>query len=239
MENVADALKIAFAIFVFVIALTITIIMFGQLNDVSQVVLASSDQTTYYEYQIFEETSRTVGLETIIPTLYKYYRENYTVLFLDKNGNPLPLYQSQTKVDLWGTGKDAKTGINLAAGTIGKYYHKDNAKNYDTQPVCSFDVEEETLRHEPWTGSSTDFKKNLDAFLQGGEFLYPSGATDAVGNPLKYNYQNSYNHHQGFIKEYKGTQFKELLGEYTYKEEDNTGLQKSKNKRMIIYQKIT
>lgn len=247
MENAADALKMAFAILIFVLALSITIIKFGQLNDVSKVVLASSDKTNYYEYETFDEKSRTVGLESVIPTLYKYYRENYTVLFLDKNGKALPLYQTQTNVDLWGGGRNTD-GYTSATGTIGKYYvplisrtqvnlDREDRKGF----VCSFDVEEETLRHEPWTGKTSDFKRNLDAFLKGGEFLYPSGATDVAGNPLKYQYKNGFNNNKGFIKKYEKAEFKEVLGEYFYTvegttEEYNAGLQKNRKKRIIIYQ---
>ena len=86
MENATDALKMAFAVIVFTMALTIAIIMFSQLNQVSKIVISSTDITQYYEYEIAtnEEQTRIVGLENIIPTLYKYYKENYTVLFLAK-----------------------------------------------------------------------------------------------------------------------------------------------------------
>ena len=49
MENATDALKIAFAAMIFVMALSIAIAMFSQLNDVSKVVLSSSDVTSFYE----------------------------------------------------------------------------------------------------------------------------------------------------------------------------------------------
>lgn len=245
MENAVDALKMAFAVFAFVIALTIAITMLGQLNDVSKVVLASSDSTTYYDYEIIEDEgqSRIVGLETVIPTLYKYYKENYTVLFLDKDGSPLPLYNSQTDRNLWGSGANPQVGI------IGKYYtdDKNSYNKNDSNKVCSFDVEEETLRHEPWTGKPLDFKINLDKFLQGGYFAYPSGGTDKYGYK-GYNYGKtstiygkSATNNDGFISKYGGTQFKEMLGEYTYNvdttaEDYNAGLQKNRKKRVIIYQ---
>ena len=118
MENATDALKIAFAVLVFTMALTIAITMFSQLNQVSKIVIEGTDNTKYYEYKITtnEEKTRIVGLENIIPTLYKYYKENYTVLFLDKNGEPLNLYESQMDdTNLWA---DANTDIKV----IGKYY---------------------------------------------------------------------------------------------------------------------
>ena len=231
MENATDALKMAFAVVVFVMALTIAVMMFSQLNQVSKLVVSSSDITKYYEYKIAkdEEQTRIVGLETIIPTLYKYYKENYTVLFLNKNGAPLELYESQTNRDLWST-----TGI----GIIGKYYTTDEGDyaTYDQKPVCAFDVDEETIRHEPWTGSLSDYKENLDAFLYGGTFKYKSGAIDSSGKRRAYEYSN-------FIERYKKSKFKETLGEYKYnlttEEEDNSNvslLLKNRKKRVIIYQ---
>ena len=43
MENATDALKMAFAVIVFVMALTIAVMMFSQLNQVSKLVVSSSD----------------------------------------------------------------------------------------------------------------------------------------------------------------------------------------------------
>lgn len=224
MENSIDALKMAFAILVFVLALTIAVTMFSQLNQVSKLVVSSSDITKYYEYEIAtnEKQTRIVGLETIIPTLYKYYKENYTVLFLDQNGNPLNLYETQTNVDFWSE-----------KGVIGQYYQN----NSDNNPVCAFDVDEETIRHEPWTGGLSDYKRNLDAFLNGGTFKYKSGGTDEKGRD-GYSYS-------GFIKKYSNKKFKETLGEYRYNitdEKNNStnniisSLLKNRKKRVIIYQ---
>ena len=220
MENATDALKIAFAVIVFTMALTIAIIMFSQLNRVSEIVISSSDITRYYQYEIAkdEEQTRIVGLENIIPTLYKYYKENYTVLFLNKNGTPLDLYKTQTNINLWNE-----------SGVIAQYYQNKSDQN----PVCTFDVDEETIRHEPWTGSLSDYKENLDAFLNGGTFRYKSGGTDSAGRK-GYTYS-------GFIKKYSTSKFKETLGEYKYnvtEDESNnvSSLLKNRKKRVIIYQ---
>ncbi len=159
MENATDALKIAFAVLVFTMALSISMVMFSRLNDVSSFVISSTDITQYYEYEGADvnKTNRIVGIETIIPTLYKYYKENYTVIFLKEDGTPLGLYKSVTDRNLWGNGVDDSTG------NIGKYY----SSNSDNEKVCSFDVDEELTRHEPWTGTTEDYKNNLDAFLKG------------------------------------------------------------------------
>ena len=161
MENAVDALKIAFGVFVFTMAISISMYMFTMARETSDSVLQRSDVTALMEYietsdMIGEE--RIVGLETIIPTLYKYFKENYTVIFLDTDETPLELYQTKTNPDLW------------SPGYTNKYYKDD----YDIK-VCSFDVDEETRRREPWTGNTNYYKQNLDMFLSGGTFVSPSG----------------------------------------------------------------
>lgn len=225
MENAVDALKIAFAIFVFVMALSLTIYMFTQARETADIVLQSSDVTEFMDYTSLEEleegttmvgSERIVGLETIIPTLYKYYKENYTVIFLEGNGSPMTLYETKTNVNLWST------------GYTNRYY----SNNQDTR-ICSFDVDEETRRHEPWTGNTDYYKQNLDCFLSGETFVFPSG------NGEEYNY-GSIIGRGGFMEQYKNAQFRESLGEYTYNNVDpnqtsgtiNTA---NRTKRVIIY----
>ena len=221
MENAVDALKIAFGVFVFTMALSLSIYMFTMARETSDIVLQSSDVTALMEYieasdMIGED--RIVGLETIIPTLYKYYKENYTVIFLKSDGTPLELYETQTNPTLW------------SPGYTNKYYDD----NQDLK-ICSFDVDEETRRREPWTGNTNYYKQNLDMFLSGGTFIAPSG------NGMNYDYSNARVNGWGnnsFIDEYKDSQFRESLGEYTYNEVSSTTSTtnvKEKKKRVIIY----
>ena len=119
MENAVDALKIGFAVLVFTMALSLAVYMFSEARETAEVVLHSSDITEYMEYQGFEDyseaedsESRVVGLETVIPTLYKYYKENYTVIFRKASGDFLEIYETKTNPDLWST------------GYINKYYRK-------------------------------------------------------------------------------------------------------------------
>ena len=237
MENAVDALKIAFAVFVFTMALSLAMYMFSEAKATGDIVLARSDVTGYMDYTELEDiqegvtvigTDRVVGLETIIPTLYKYYKENYTVIFRDVNGQPLELYTTQTEPRLW------------SPGYINKYYTNDQDLK-----ICSFDVDEESRRREPWTGGSTNintnyYKLNLDMFLSGGTFTAPSG------NGMDYNYSdiniNGWGSKEGFADKYKDARFRESLGQYTYSEQTTQEQQteglpetKQKTKRVIIY----
>ena len=226
MENAVDALKIAFAVFVFVMALSLAMYMFTMARETADIVLQSSDITEFMDYtslaNVIEGTTtvdgneRIVGLETIIPTLYKYYKENYTVIFLNSSGSPLELYETQTNTTLWST------------GYTNRYY----SNNKDLR-ICSFDVDEETRRHEPWTGNTNYYKQNLDMFLSGGTFNYPSG------NGESYNYSDIIGR-GGFIEKYKNARFRESLGEYTFNSVNSEQISGTTNvegreKRVIIY----
>lgn len=216
MENAVDALKIGFAVLVFVMALSLTIYMFSEARETADAVLHSSDITEFMEYHGFANyteaegsRNRIVGLETIIPTLYKYYKENYTVIFRNSDGSFMEIYTTITDPYSWSNEYE------------NKYYSNGSKK------ICSFDVDEEGKRNEPWTGNQDYYRKNLDAFLSGGTFVSPSG------NGMNYTYDN-------FIEEYSDDKFIENLGEYEYETEQGVSsydslLINKKKKRVIIY----
>lgn len=203
MENAVEGLKIAFAVIVFTIALSLAMATFSQARETSQTVLYMNDKTNYYDYdEIGEPTDmgeytqyeiiksdgtpgivytdkRIVGIETIIPTLYRYYKENYTVIF-DGISSPIYHLDSTNKWD----------------------------KNYtSTTEINYFDLNTEIKANCPWVGTVNDIKKNLDLFLK-GTTLITDNALKSFGNinrTVKYN---------GFIEEYADNTFLEELGEY-------------------------
>lgn len=94
MENATEALKMAFGVMMFILALTLSISCFSQAtSSVSRVVTIRDRETQYMYVTPSKKSNRIVGVETIIPTLYKAYKENFRVVFLDKDGSsPLGLY---------------------------------------------------------------------------------------------------------------------------------------------------
>ena len=255
MENAIEALKMAFAFLVFVMALTVSIIAFGNVKKTADVVLYSKDETNYYEYIKDSEITgkaaenRIVGLETIIPTLYKYYKENYTVVFREANYNtstgefseakPLPIYitnsnaKTSVGVQLWGKNYDT-----LMQNKYSKYFSGGYTESL-SKNIFSFDLEEETLRHEPWTGTYAKTKENLDCFLNGVSYKNPNNNEDYI-DYTKLPLQTG-----GFIGKYKSAKFVETIGEYEYSssqasdtEDGSTidnSLIKKKKKRIIIF----
>ena len=197
MENAAEALKLAFYVIVFVLALSLSISTLTKAKQTSDMVLTIADETRYYEYEqinvddignsVDADGSRIVGLETVIPTLYKYDKERYKVVF--KQGNydlatgevtnvtPLEIYKTQTTRANWN-----KDYINDYDGRT----TRDSA--YNEMRICSFDIVEETQRNEPWVGDSNQIKLHLDAILNGREYILPQFAgskiLDYSGNKL-------------------------------------------------------
>lgn len=99
MENASEALIMAFSVLVFVLALSISIHSFGQARATSEIIMERSDSTfdtTYIDAdnELLQDVdasnekivTRTVGAETIIPTLYRAYEENLVIVFADETG---------------------------------------------------------------------------------------------------------------------------------------------------------
>lgn len=159
MENAAEALKLAFAVFVFVMALSICVSTFSLARETADTILSFADETKYYEYEDTGSTEyREVGLETIIPTLYKYNKENYKVIF-------------------------AKGSYDATSGTITIEDFMPLYKSARTnEEIATIDLNEERERSEPWTGSNTEIKKFLDCLVMGGNYNF----LDGTGNQLNF-----------------------------------------------------
>ena len=93
MENAVDALKMAAAVLVFVMALGISISSFSQARTTADILIKYTDRETVTQYtQDTGDTTRIVGAETIIPTIYRAYNENYKILFYNSVGDLIELY---------------------------------------------------------------------------------------------------------------------------------------------------
>lgn len=94
MENITDALIMAGAVLIFVLALSIIIFYFGEVRQAADTILAYKDrETLYIDGDLYYKTSgteRTVHLETILPSIFRAYLENYKIVF---EGLEKPIYK--------------------------------------------------------------------------------------------------------------------------------------------------
>lgn len=93
MENATEALHIGASVMIFVLALSISISAFGRARETAQLVLNYRDREYDYAYvENSETTERIVNAETIVPSIYKAYKENYKIVF---KGLDQPVYQKR------------------------------------------------------------------------------------------------------------------------------------------------
>lgn len=93
MENATEALKIAFAIFVFIMALSLVFSIVSRVVKASESILYYSDKTNYYEWkEASNQNGRIVGVDTIIATLYK----QSSSLYLDHSFMPYVIIDGVT-----------------------------------------------------------------------------------------------------------------------------------------------
>lgn len=93
MENAAEALKMAGSVLLFIIALSIAILAFSQTREAIDAVLKYLDREywtmegddRFYYLADGNDTERYVGLETIIPTIYRANSEGFDIVFKFKD----------------------------------------------------------------------------------------------------------------------------------------------------------
>lgn len=138
MENAADALKIAFAIFVFVLAITITFSLVSQAKSTSDYVLYYSDETNFYEPLNSREKNRVVSTSEVITSLYRYYKESIGVTVnIDGNTYTFDLDNQESIMDEIGKTKlssraEREENLNIF---IENYLLKDNIIKYTEEFV--------------------------------------------------------------------------------------------------------
>lgn len=100
MENAVKALEYAFAILIFVIALSASMYLLSEVKTASDTVFSYIDTKKFYtdaslatdeltEDGNIKYNGRIVNIETIVPTLYRNYKENYVVEFYNLDGKAI------------------------------------------------------------------------------------------------------------------------------------------------------
>lgn len=84
MENAADALKMAFAVFVFVAAISLALNSFTKAKETADAILYYTDKVNYYEWadSSDQKAGRVVGKDAIIASLYRVQSDTYIIVDL-------------------------------------------------------------------------------------------------------------------------------------------------------------
>ena len=222
MENAVEAFKIAGSVILFVIALSLSISSLSTANrTVSEITTMYDKEANYTYIKPSSDLSRTVGIDTIIPTMYNAYKENIKIIFKDKSGKAIPIYY---KTNQYGSRVDSE----------GKAVPKSNES---AVKVECLDLSEEGF------SAATDADTNHLSMILAGKTRWESqwNASDAENknemlnmlDEKKYGNQFMEEYTNGFYEYLAKHTFLEQLGEY-YQGSDSTKIKK----RIIIYQMI-
>lgn len=198
MENVTRALIMAFSMIMFVIGFTYSMYLINKLTATSNVLLETITTTNYYDnIEIAGDknqdlTTREVGVDTIIPILYRYYKENYAVKIVD--GNEI--------VQVFDISLESK--IHNAEGIV-----SDDKKGQDAglielkKSIYNNPENKAYLYGAPWVGNTdSDTKARIDYFVNGLKGYINNTLVDYSKN--------------GFLNNYKDSTFIESFVEYAY-----------------------
>lgn len=94
MDNAAEALFMGAAVLVFMVAVSLTLSSFSTFrNDLEDIILADErvdaaqdSSGNYINYISSENECRVVGIDTLVNSLYRVYKENYIVVIKLNNG---------------------------------------------------------------------------------------------------------------------------------------------------------
>lgn len=99
MENAVDALKMAGAALLFIIAFSISMMMFSRARETTDAVLDNLRIKDFFPKveSLSTNITRKVGIETIIPTLYRYAQsdDNIRVRILSQTGEELQVFDQE------------------------------------------------------------------------------------------------------------------------------------------------
>lgn len=229
MDNVVQALMIAFAVIVFVIALSISMFMFSQVTNTAETLSFYSDSTRFYDNIKLEKdetgndnTERLVSAETIVPTLYRYYKENFCVKIYDADSNLLQIFD----VNLEGLVNKSVADTNATVDAT----EPEHIKNYALKETYNKPDTKYYLFGAPWLGSTESVKTRVD--------FYVNGKSGYINNQYV-----DYKDNEFYKARMNKTQFRERFINYSYSGETMetdegdtlvTGAE-AKDKIVIIY----
>ena len=167
-------------------------------------------------------TTRVVGAETIIPTLYRYYKENFCVKIYDATNNLIQIFDVNLEGKVHGATGDTHAEADATNPTHIRNYAYNQVYNDTSKDYCLFGA--------PWLGSTESVKSRVDYFITGKAGYINNTYINYINNKF---YQARIN----------GKQFTERFINYSYSgqkmiTEDGDELvtgEKSKDKIVIIY----
>ena len=235
MENAVDAMKMAGAAMLFILAFSITMFMFGKCRETADIVMDHLS-VNYFLKGVNgnkDNITRKVGLETVIPTIYRYSNQDtdLRVIIKKSDGTVLQVFDQTIESD-----------IASEANKDTEYYkHIDKLYGEGCLGSNSYPY----MFGAPWANDRAKLLERINCYITGGDAnLLRNTALCVNGTQTKYNSTGNYLLHIAGGSSNK--MFYEIYTEYRtsgtiliddYGEEIITK-QPNGTKKIIIYQLI-
>ena len=224
MENIVESILITFAVLVLLITLSMTTYLLSTAMSTTEQLVYSSDKTQYLSNinnNIDDYSAiRIVGIDTVINSLYRYYKENFMVRIFDSSGGLHQIFDTTIEGKVYVAASKPFNSRNDEEHALMRMYSLDS--NYSGSDRID-------LFGAPWMGNITDFaKQRVDLYISGQNGYINNGQVNYSGHGLNN----------------LGTTFLETFIEYQYSGqtisvedgiESITGNEQAKNKIIIEY----
>lgn len=253
-DNISNALLMAAAMLIFIIAVTVTFSLISQTKTTADTVLYSYDDTKYYDegyenitYTLADEKnlSRKINMETIMPTVYRYIKEHYGVTIMKSDGTIIARFDETTEsiVNNWSSylkneAKDHKCkkhydyirNLAIAANLKVEFDKKyGNIDDLTTLWKTIYGLEKSSGNIDikygtPWLGDESKIANRLKVDFGGGPAVYSSGKHDGLELLKKYS-KKEFKEIFLFVSDNSGTETDEETGDSVITKANTTKLE--------------
>lgn len=238
MEDAVTAMIMAFSVMVFVLALSLCMYMVNQLTFTSEQILYSSDKSNFMENIKISDagvTRREVDFDVIVPTLYRYFKENFCVKIVDATSGTeklLHIFDIKIEGDVRSAETTEPSRRSRKQNSLVLLYGDPSKTTY--------------LFQSPWLGNTNrDVKTRIDYYVSGSSGYINNTFVDYESKPGMFNnLVDIKNWYDGDIGEERNLIIEESFVEYNFSgdtitTEDGmetiTGDKKAESKIIIIY----
>lgn len=190
MENITDALKMGAAALIFIVAFSVTMVMFSQARQTTDAVVGGINVSDYLPKveALKTGTTREVGIETVIPTLYRYAQSDspIRVRIVSSDG--------KSELQVFDQGIETNIGKSTSNTADNDYeYLKKLEEKYNTKGKDAY------MFGAPWKDNEEYRLERINAYINGTK-------TRKMSNGEQPDYTTNY------LKKY--TKFTEYYTEY-------------------------
>ena len=198
MENAVDALKIASAVLIFILAIASSFSVIGIAKETADDIINMRDKQAYLKAAELDngwfytstnavKSGKAVGVTTlgdrivdygdIISTIYRYAKEKYGVTIVKEDGTVVARYDSNTE-DIIRQYNNIDSGLDtfeeqLENNTVNAYTA--SAPKFVGKLTQIYEVdstENKIICGAPWFGNDEEIQKRINADISGGTYSY-------------------------------------------------------------------